>query len=46
MVAITPTSCHEVRWRTGFSPEALRRHMLSAEGFWIYRAWAKAGGLM
>lgn len=38
--------CRDIRRITGFSPQVLRQRMSREEGFWIYRAWAKAGGLI
>lgn len=31
--------CRETRRVTGYSPEALRQHMLTDESFWLYRIW-------
>ncbi len=38
--------CREIRRITGLSPQALRHALRTQEGFWIYRAWAQAGGLV
>ncbi|MEK8033691.1 hypothetical protein AACH06_22955 [Ideonella sp. DXS29W] len=37
--------CRDTLRLTGLSPDALRRSMLQDEGAWVFRLWARAGGV-